>query len=384
MGDGTTRDQANGNAFQYSYNITGAKTVKLVVTSNTGCISDTFTKTVQVNALPVPAFGSPEVCLSDAFAQFSDSSTITDGSENQFAYLWNFGDANANGGNPNTSAQKDGRHKYTAAGNYTVTLSVVSKDGCTALLAKTITVNGDKPKADFDILNSAKLCSNAPVEIVNRSTVNFGSITKTEIYWQWPSTLEKTTDEDPVANEVYQHIFPSFQTPATKTYSIRFLAYSGGVCVSEIIKTVTTSAVPKVIFNQVPGFCPNASARQITQVSTLGNIPGNGNFSGIGISATGLFDPAIAGVGAHDIKYRFVSDAGCTDSAQQNINVWPAPVADFTINPPVCVNAPIQFNDASQSSFGKINSWNWNYGNGITERRNTGASFQRVYKNTGA
>jgi gliding motility-associated-like protein len=383
MGDGITRDVTTGSTFQYSYNTGGNKVIKLVATSKAGCVSDTLTKTVQVNAVPFPEFGIPEVCLSDAFAQFTDSSSIADGSEAQFTYLWNFGDANANASNPNTSILKNSRHKYTAAGVYTVSLSVTSKDGCNAVIAKTVTVNGDKPKADFDVMNVRLACSNAPVSIINRSTVNFGNITKTEIYWEWPSRVELTVDDEPQVNEIYDHLYQSFQTPASRTFSIRFLAYSGGVCVNEIIKTVTVNAVPEVIFTQVPGFCPNASSRQITQVSTLGNLPGTGNFSGTGISATGLFNPAVAGIGSHPIEYIFISNGGCTDTGKQTITVWPAPTAAFTVDPPICVNTSINFNEASLAGFGKIISWNWDYGNGSSETRRDSILFQKIYTNTG-
>lgn len=383
MGDGTTRDATNDNSFQYTYAAPGNKLVKLVVSSNSGCTSDTFSQSISLNPLPVPAFGVPEVCISDAFAQFTDSSTMSDGTKPQLTYLWNFGDPNATPANPNTSTQKDGQHKYTAAGNYNVTLTVTSNLGCSASLVKTITVNGDKPKADFDIVNPSNLCGNIPVEIVNRSTVNFGKITKTEIYWQWPSTTDKTTDDAPQTNETYQYTYPSFQTPATKSYNIRFLAYSGGVCVNEIIKTVTTSAVPKVIFSNVPGFCHDAAPRQITQATTVGNIPGTGTYSGKGISSAGLFDPAIAGVGTHIIRYKFVSTSGCSDSASQTVTVWSAPVAAFTVDSPACVSSTVRFSDGSQTTAGKIVLWNWNYGDGNSETRTNGSSFTRVYNSTG-
>lgn len=383
LGDGTVRNETNGNPFQNNYSVTGNRKITLVVTSSSGCTSDTVSKTILVNALPVPGFITPEVCLSDAYAQFTDSSSISDGSGGQFSYLWNFGDPNSNAGNPNTATQKDSRHRYSLAGNYTVSLSVTSKDGCMATLTKNFTVNGDKPKADFDILNPANLCSNKEVEIVNRSTVNFGSITKTEIYWEWPSTLVKSTDENPFINKVYQHRYPTFNTPASRTYNIRLLAYSGGVCVSEIIKTVTSNAVPRLLFEQVPGFCPNDAPRTVTQVSTIGNLAGIGLFSGNGISPGGLFDPTAARTGTQIITYRFTTSAGCTDSANQNITVWPEPVASFNMNAPACAGAPLSFSDSSKANFGKTVLWSWTFGDGASQNRNNGNAFNKVYTSTG-
>ena len=38
---------------------------------------------VRAGVVPVPGFILPEVCLSDAFAQFTDSSSISDGTAGQ-------------------------------------------------------------------------------------------------------------------------------------------------------------------------------------------------------------------------------------------------------------------------------------------------------------
>src|SRR5262249_49940277 len=79
---------------------TGTFNITLFVKNSAGCVSDIFTKQITVHDDPVANFLTPEVCLADPFAPFTDSSYIADGSQAQFTYLWNFGDGN-------TSAQQN-------------------------------------------------------------------------------------------------------------------------------------------------------------------------------------------------------------------------------------------------------------------------------------
>ena len=50
-----------------------------------------------------------------------------------------------------------------------------------------------------------------------------------------------------------------------------------------------------------------------------------GTFSGPGVSATGLFDPAKTGVGAFTVKYVVLGQGGCADTTAEQIVVNPVP-----------------------------------------------------------
>ena len=56
---------------------------------------------------------------------------------------------------------------------------------------------------------------------------------------------------------------------------------------------------------------------------------------------------------------------GCQDTAQTTINVYPLPVADFTVNG-VCKNNPANFTDISTFG-GTITSWIWDFGDGSAQ-----------------
>ncbi len=386
MGDGRVVDTTNGNPFNHTYAAAGPYTVKLFVFTDKGCKADTVSKIITINAQPVAAFILPEVCLSDAFAQFLDSSYISDGTAGNFTYSWNFGDlANSSPANPNTSTLKDPKHKYAAAGNYTVTLTITSNNGCVHTLVKQLGVNGDKPIASYNILNSNTLCSNIKVEIQNKSSVNFGLITKTEIFWDWANNPTiKDVDDLPASDKIYNHLYPNFQSPLTKTIQIRFLAYSGGICVDDTIRSLTLNASPKTRFTTTPGICLDGVPVQILQASETGGVPGTFTYSGPGVSATGLYTPVAAGVGTHTINYLYISNAGCRDSITQTKTVWPRPVAKFGYSAPTCETKAVTFNDSSVANFSSVAQWKWKFGDTTTQNNTNGNPFTHIYALAGS
>lgn len=321
MGDGATFNTSG--PINHPYATTGTFNASLRVTTNKGCTSAAPTvKQVQVYNNPVAKFGLPEACVSDA-VQFSDSSSIADGTQSQFTYAWNFGDPGS--GVNNTSSVKNPTHLFTAAGNYNIRLVVTSNQGCTAQADSAFIVNGAVPVADYTVQTAAPLCSNKEVVIQNTSTVDFGSITKVEIYWDWTNNpLLKTVDDVPTPGKLYNFDYPDFNTPASKTYTIRFLAYSGGTCVSVKQTTVTILASPILRFDPVAPICAEEPAIQLTQAAETAGLPGNGVFSGPGITGN-TFNPAVAGVGPHVIRYTYNANNGCTAFREQTIVVNETP-----------------------------------------------------------
>ncbi len=71
----------------------------------------------------------------------------------------------------------------------------------------------------------------------------------------------------------------------------------------------------------------------------LTGIPGGGIFSGPGVSGSN-FDPAVAGVGSHVVKYVFTDGGGCSDSSMQTVVVNALPTVSFTgLDTGYCVDA---------------------------------------------
>lgn len=393
-GDGTKDTLTASSPRTITYTSTGTKTVSLTVETNTGCLSLPFTKDITIRPLPEIGFILPEVCQNDAVTQFFDSTKIADNS-NAFTYLWNF-----NAGSPavspapvplssNEATAKDPRVKYTTPANYQVSLQVTSIYGCKTSITQAFTVNGSNPDPQFEILNSTELCSNRQVVIRNKSKMlDFGNVTRLEIFWDISDLTKKTIVEDPGFDSLYSYLYPDFQSPATKNYTIRLVAYSGSSgssCNKKIEKQVTILQSPKVAFTKVPGICLDAAPRLFPQASFNNSVPnasGSPIFSGTGITnaATGLFNPVLAGVGGpYSIQYLSISDKGCRDSATQTIQVWPSPTAKWGVQNIVCEKNSIAFKDSSVANYSNIVKRDWSFGDGVNTDKQSTTNFNYQY-----
>jgi PKD repeat protein len=360
----------------HTYTTAGTYNVILVVTTNFGCVSINPAQQVIINARPLAGYIVPEVCLSDTYAQFTDTSKVAT-PDLIVAWDWNFGDPGS--GPLNTSTLQNPTHSYSATGSYNVRLIATSNRGCKDTIVQVLFVNGSFPVADFTVQNPANLCANDSVAIAEASTVFPGTITKVEIYWDnvgQPGVFD--TDNFPVTGKIYKHLYPNFQAPLTKNFTIRYRAYSGGVCVNDKLRTITVNAAPKVVFNPMPNICYDAAPYQIPPAIAreTGGVPGNGGvFTGPGVSPTGLFSPAVAGVGTHRILFTFTSTAGgCVDTASNLITVWDTASAKIDVQPLACEKNSISFtstNSTIPAGNGSITGWTWNFGDPASGPLNT-------------
>lgn len=327
LGDGTVQTKNDGTPFTHAYATAQNYTVKLQVETDKGCKSTVVSKALAVHALPVPGFIMPDNCLSDPFSQFKDTSTIADGTQNQFTYLWDFGDANATAANPNTATVQNPKHKYTVVGTYDVSLTVTSGNGCAAASTQQFFVNGAMPKAFFTVNGGTEHCSNTTVSFTDNSTVDFGRVVRLEIQWDYandPTNVE--TFAYPAAGTVYNHNYPEFFTPATKDYVIRVVAHSGDNCSNVSTQTITLKATPQVRFDALPSVCADVAPFQLTQASVINGLPGSGMFAGPGVLAAGNFNPQAAGAGVHTLRYTYTGTNGCVNYKEQTLQVFPLPV----------------------------------------------------------
>ena len=356
FGDGNSAVLSSSTPFVHTYANSGNYNITLQVETNRGCVSSVLMKSIVVNELPDAGFISPEVCLTDPFAPFIDTSKISNG--NITGWQWNFGDQNANAGNPNTSTLQNPAHRYSVVGNYTATLIVTSDNGCTDTITQSFTVNGSIPLANFTVQNANTLCSNQDVTISNSSTVDFGNIVKTEIYWDWTNDPTiKTTDDLPAPGKIYNHLYPEFGTPSTKTYTVRMVSYSGINCLDVITKSVTLLATPSLKFDPVDELCAEAQPLQLTQAGITNGLSGSGAYSGPGVSPSGLFSPTVAGAGAHIIRYTFTGTNTCSNYIEQTITVNPTPNAFAGPDKAVLEGGVVQLTPALNAGFPVTYLW---------------------------
>ncbi|MFT3981891.1 MAG: PKD domain-containing protein [Ferruginibacter sp.] len=68
--------------------------------------------------------------------------------------------------------------------------------------------------------------------------------------------------------------------------------------------------------------------------------------------------------GVYTIKFIINKGGNCTDSAFRTVAVYPGFFPGFEAIAPFCSGVPVQFNDTSLTSYGTVNSWSWNFGDG--------------------
>ncbi len=366
FGDGKIDTLMSAQNVVHSFTHPGIDTVKLIVITNSGCSSSVFAQPIKINPLPVVDFKLPAVCLSDAYAQFTDNSSIMDNTQSLFTYSWNFGDNYAIAAD-NTSNQQNPRHKYAYTGNYTVTLTVTSAYGCVASKSQAFTVNGAVPMAAFFVENSTALCSADSVVFDDQSTVDFGNITKIVWYFDYnnhPTDTVVYTTATMRTDKKYTHSYGVFNTPLKKNYTVMMVAYSGQICLSEQLQTITINGNP--VINLLPAdsisICQSDSPFQIGE--NKNGFVGTGVFSGIGVSSAGLFNPKLSGVGTFTINYLFTAtNTGCTYADKLKITVNPSPVVTVPNQLNVLEGGKVKLNATASIVSGTITyKWSPAYG----------------------
>jgi gliding motility-associated-like protein len=327
FGDGATNTVTSASApVNHTYVNSGVDTVKLVVITNNGCISAITAQPVTINPLPVANFLQPDVCLADAYAQFTDDSFIADSATAVITYLWNFGDTNDDPYNPNTSTLRNPRHKYAQEGKYTVSLTVQA-NGCPSTKTQQITVNGDNPVADFTVENSSSLCSSDSVVFDDNSTVDFCNNNRLVLFFDYKNNTQDSvvyTLGNMPADKKYRYYYGLLTNGQTANYAVKMIAYSGQSCYSEYGPvTITIKPNPVITLSQIGSICAAAAPVQI--IENKDGYTGTGVFSGPGVSSTGLFNPATAGAGTFAINYVFTAQNGCGYSTSEQVTVLPAP-----------------------------------------------------------
>jgi PKD repeat protein len=330
--------------------------VRTAFGDNPGC-SSVDSVTVKVYPNPAVNFTMPKICLNDAVGQFNDSSYTGDAETLPFTYSWNFGDPNAlPPGNPNYSSLQNPIHRYSAAANYNMSLTVTNSEGCVDSASKIFTVNGDNPVAVFQVLSPTQLCSNSPVEIENLSTVNFGSVVAVQIFWGDTAGVSYT-DSMPYSGKVYTHNYPNPVSSSTIAYMIQVIAASGLTCQNATDQRIALNPSPHVEFAAIPALCEVDTATDIMEATELTGLEGTGFYSGRGITPGGVLNPVRAGPGTGSLLYVYTASDGCSDSAYQTVFIQSPPTVRAGDDTVVVIGQPLQLN--AWSSDGSADTFLW-------------------------
>ena len=320
-----------GGTTTHSYNQIGVYIPTLILEDNNGC---TFTyqsqDTLEVQPLAVDAGLSATICENDAVQLEASGGTV-------YSWFPPTGLSDPNSGSPQASPD--------VTTNYTVTIQLGQ---CQNTDTVTVFVN-PAPTVNFI---GADVCFGSLTEFTDLTTIaNPDSITS----WNWD--LVETASNDTNPSLVYS-------VPGTFDVSLEVASTSG--CNGFGTGTVTVNPAPTAAFsgNDTCLYLPTF----FTDQSTVGNgiitdwswLLGNGSTSTLQNPSLTYFEDS-----AYSVTLVVEAVGGCTDTVTQQVEVYPLPEADYTVND-VCLNEITMFSDSSTINSGSIVSWQWDFGDGDT------------------
>jgi gliding motility-associated-like protein len=341
-------------------NVSTPGTYTVNMTSVQGCPSQ-LTITVANNPLPVANFTANAPPCGANFT-FNNTSTLSSGTMN---YHWDFGEASLTN---DTSNVLNPTYNYTAAGTYTVTLTVTSSSGCSDVFTQV--VNATTPvTAAF---NNTTVCAG--------TATGFTDTSPSASAWSWdfgdpasgPSNL--STSQNPT------HIYT-----AAGTYTAT-LTVGTSPCTGTITHVITVNPLPTPSFTYTQ-VC-NDVVVNFTSTSTVAApsaITGDSwNFgdpaSGVN-NTSAISNPShtFSAVGTYTVTLTSTATGGCPFSTTQVISVGAQPVAAFSA-PTVCPSASMQFTNTSTAS----TSYHWDFGDGaVTNDTSNSSNPNWSYPNPG-
>lgn len=336
FGDGFTSNAQNP---AHTYPTQGNYTVKLVITTTSGCTdSAVIPNAVVVGTTPFVDFSaSPLAQCAGQPIQFTDLSVPAD------RWLWDFGDGGS-------STQQNPQYTYQNSGTFTVMLTAWN-NGCPRSVTKTNYVTSKPPVANWT----------AGFNCINRKQVLFSDASTLPQSWNWDFGDGFTSN---VQNPV--HIYAAYGT-----YNVT-LTVTNGSCSNSITHPITLYH-EQPDFNVLPDtICIN----QQTVFQSTGFNPANissyyWNFGdGTSVTGSGSVAHIYSSAGSYNVKLVITDNRGCKDSITKLniIRVWGAK-ANFSFTPSAgCRPLTVTFNDATiTDGTHPITNWHFDYGTGQSQ-----------------
>ena len=332
-----------------TYSLAGLKQVSLTVTDVvTGCVSYK-NKGIQIYENPTASFNASNmnVCVNETL-----DFTNTGSTGSQWTFTWDFGTdavpATSNAENP------QGVY-YTSSGTKTVSL-VVSNGNCTESATMSIDV-GVTPDVDF--ASSAPECTGLGVDFTN-----LGSSTNSTFSWDFGAgaTPATSTAENPTG--------VSYATNGSKQVTLTITNTTSG-CSAAMTDDILIRETPTVNFTNSGDDCLDATFDFTNTGSTGSDWTYAWDFGAASNPQTSSAENPTGitynTAGTKDISLT-ISDAYCSNSLIQSINVYETPEADFTSTAPECTGLGVDFTNTG-SSAGM--SFNWDFGTDATPATST-------------
>lgn len=295
---------------------------------------------INVNTQPVANFtAATAVCEGDDITV-----TYSGTSQAGLIYDWDFGTGTASPG----TGQGPHQVSWTAAGAEQILLTVTSPEGCVSEPASA-TVQVESPLL-------------APV--INCNT------TLSTIEFSWPDVTGATDYQVALitgtpGSQASQNSYEITGLMPGDMATIELTVSNGGPCPPVVVQQSCTAVdcLPAVVtIDPVTPICLGSVATQQLTATVTGNAGGGTEtWSGPGVSANGVFDPAVAGVGTHQVVVVY-EENNCTYQAAGSVQVLPTPTADFSASANICVADAATVTYAGSAPANA--TYTWDFGSG--------------------
>ncbi len=347
----------NRQTFNKLFTTPGTKAINLKVVSVEGCVGDT-TRDIIIHPKPLAAIAPAGAVCEGTAVTLTSNATFT-GTAPINSYYWNFGDGTV----VTVPTNAPQTHTYAAPGNYTVKHVAGVSTACVSDTA-TIVINVNaKPTTAFSYPAGCLPATGVVQFTSNASTPDGQAVTGHS--WNFGDPASGASNTSTLANPT--HTYPTFGN-----YTITYRATTANGCFKDTTVNATFNLAPTFNYPTLTSVCGNTTTPVSVATATVTNgVPGAGIYSGPGTSATGSFNPTVAGPGSHVIWYVFTTTAGCKDSVSQTIAVSPTPDPSFAITTAACLPASgiVPFNYTGTALPGQ--TYSWTFGDAASGAANT-------------
>lgn len=249
------------------------------------------------------------------------------------SYLWNTG----------VSTNHLAISNPTDGDIYTCTVS--SYNGCSVSFSYVL--KETHPQADFSSVTGG-VCNQ--VRFIDHSTSHTGGIQN----WNW-------SFGDPAAGNANSNNSsnPVHTYPTAGDYHVTLIIQDSSGCYDTIIRSVHLPEGGTVDFSYLSA-C-SGSPIQFSDASTETIISRQWDFGDSKQSSEKNPVHTYTIPGTYTITQQVIYSNGCSDSAQQEIQVYPKPTADFSATPQITtLSSPVTFTNQSSGA----TNWQWSFGDG--------------------
>jgi len=338
--------KSSSKDLDYSFSTHGIYTIGLQVLSSNLC-SDTLLQRVEIHPMPSASFTviDSAQCLEGNMFQFVNQSSIAYG---ELDFLWDFKDSTI-------SNDTDPVHAYTRFGKYASTLIVNSKHNCADTFSKQLEVF-PMPVAFFGARDSMQCLSGNKFLFENKTAIPYHTLS-----YEWDFAGLDTSHSKA----------PSFSFPAHGVYTIRLKAISEKMCADSFSNNVVVHAMPRALFSIADtAMCLRNNSFVTNNMSDIDSGSLSYTWFFHTVDSSNAVSPSFSAsqAGWYSVKLFVKSENNCIDSSSQRVEVFPMPVAQFSVSDSTLCQSGSQFDfvNSTQIQNGTIASHEWQMGDGST------------------